>query len=76
MELTGLGFVMKSTGSVFLGLKSLTSSLSFTIQKLEEITFGSPTYTCPLRKAEDVMHHSSLMRTLLTKYGLWQHWPL
>ena len=37
MELTGLGFVMKSIGSVFLGLKSLTSSLSFTIQKLEEI---------------------------------------
>ena len=50
MELTGLGFGMKSTGSVFLGLKSLTSSLSFTIQKLEEIR--------TLRQLTDVPTHT------------------
>ena len=51
MELTeGSGFGMKSTGSVFLGLKSLTNSLSFTILKLEEIW--------ALRQLTDVPTHT------------------
>lgn len=35
-----------------------------------------PHIYCPLRRAEDIIHHSSFMRTLLTKYGQWHHWPL